>query len=141
MKQKDKIALQRYQEKLKLIRSSGGAINPDETKEDKQARIERAKKDVRFLVKHYFPHYATSESADFQIKSAKDTLKNPTEKKFDEWGRGLAKSVWDDIIKPFYLWINDQAHYMVLVTTNKDRASELLEDLKAEFEANERIIQ
>ena len=140
MKQKDKIALQRYQEKLKLIRSSGGAINPDETKEDKQARIERAKKDVRFLVKHYFPHYATSESADFQIKSAKDTLKNPTEKKFDEWGRGLAKSVWDDIIKPFYLWINDQAHYMVLVTTNKDRASELLEDLKAEFEANERII-
>lgn len=140
MKAQDKIALKKYQEKLKLIRSSGGVINPNETKTEKKARIEKAKKDVRFLVKYYFPHYATSESADFQIKSAVDTLKNPTEKKFDEWGRGLAKSVWDDIIKPFWLWMNDQAHYMVIVTTSKDRAEELLEDLKAEFEANERII-
>lgn len=140
MKAEDKIALKRYQEKLKLVRSSGGAIDPNETKADKLARIKRAKKDVRFLVKHYFPHYATSESADFQIKSAKQTLKDPTDKNFDEWGRGLAKSVWDDIIKPFWLWINDQAHYMVIVTTSKDRAEELLEDLKAEFEVNERII-
>lgn len=140
MKQQDKIALQRYQDKIKLIRSSGGVINPDETKADKLARIERAKKDVRFMVQYYFPHYATSESADFQIKSANDTLKNQTEKKFDEWGRGLAKSVWDDVIKPFWLYINNQAHYMVIVTTSKDRASELLEDLRAELEGNERII-
>lgn len=140
MKVEDKIALKKYQEKLKLIRSSGGTVNPNETKAEKQERIERAKKDVRFLVKHYFPHYATSESADFQIDSAKKTLKDPTDKNFDEWGRGLAKSVWNDVIKPFWLWINDQAHYMVIVTTSKDRAEELLDDLKAEFEANERII-
>lgn len=140
MKAEDKIALKRYQEKLKLVRSSGGAIDPNETKADKAARIQRAKKDVRFLVQHYFPHYATSESADFQIDSAKKTLKDKTDKNFDEWGRGLAKSVWDDIIKPFWLWINDEAHYMVIVTTSKDRAEELLEDLKAEFEVNERII-
>lgn len=140
MKREDKIALLRYQEKLKLIRSSGGTIDPNESIADKKARIARAKKDVRFLVKHYFPHYATSECADFQVKSAEKTLKDPLDKNFDEWGRGLAKSVWDDIIKPFWLWINDQAHYMVIVTTSKDRAEELLEDLKAEFEANERII-
>jgi len=140
MNKQDQIALKKYQEKLKLVRSSGGSVNPNETKADKQARIERAKKDVRFLVQHYFPHYATAESADFQIKSAKDTLKNPKEKKFDEWGRGLAKSVWNNIIKPFWLHINDEAHYMVVVTTSKDRADELLEDLRAEFEVNERII-
>lgn len=140
MKQEDKIALKRYQEKLKLVRSSGFSIDPNETKADKQTRISRAKKDVRFLVETYFPHYATSECADFQIDSAKKCLKDPLDKNFDEWGRGLAKSVWDDIIKPFWLWINDQAHYMVIVTTSKDRAEELLEDLKAEFEANERII-
>lgn len=136
---KDKIALEKYRKKLQFA-STSGDINPFETNEDVKARIERAKKDVRFLVQYYFPHYATSESADFQIKSAKDTLKNPTEKKFDEWGRGLAKSVWDDIIKPFHLWMNDQAHYMVLVTSSKDRASELIEDLRAEFEGNPRII-
>ena len=140
MKIEDKIALKRYQEKLKLVRSSGGAVNPNETKADKSARIERAKKDWRFLIRHYFPHYATSESADFQIKSAKETLNNPKEKKFDEWGRGLAKSVWNNIIKPFGLSIQDQAHYMLIVTTSKDRADELLEDLRAEFEGNERII-
>lgn len=140
MNKQDQIALKRYQEKIKLVRSSGGAVNPNETRADKLARIERAKKDVRFLVQHYFPHYATSESADFQVKSAKDTLKDQKEKKFDEWGRGLAKSVWNNIIKPFWLKINDQANYMVIVTTSKDRAEELLEDLRAEFEGNERII-
>lgn len=139
MRKEDKIALERYRKKLQLIRDAGVA-NAFESEGDKDERIKRAKKDVKFLVSYYFPHYATAECANFQIKSAKDTLKNPTEKKFDQWGRGLAKSVWDNIIKPFWLWLHDQAHYMVVVTTNKDRASELLEDLRAEFEANPRII-
>lgn len=100
MRKEDKIALERYRKKLQLIRDAGVA-NAFESEGDKDERIKRAKKDVKFLVSYYFPHYATAECADFQIKSAKDTLKNPTEKKFDQWGRGLAKSVWDNIIKPF----------------------------------------
>lgn len=140
MKQADKIALAKYQAKLKLIRSSGGVVDPNETKEDQAARIARAKKDVRFLVEHYFPHYATSRSAQFQIDIAVYILKKFGARVFLQWGRGLAKSVWANIIIPFFLWINDEANYMVTVTTSKDRAEELLEDLKAEFEANERII-
>ncbi len=140
MKQEDKIALRRYQEKLKLVRSSGGAIDPNETKDDQKARIDRAKKDVRFLVETYFPHYATSASTQFQISIAVWVLKKFGARVFLQWGRGLAKSVWANIIIPFFLWINDEANYMVVVTTSKDRAEELLEDLKAEFEVNERII-
>ena len=140
MKREDKIAFERYQEKLKLVRSSGGAINPNETKEDKDARIERSKKDVRFLVEHYFPHYATSPSAKFQILIAVFILKNLGCRVFLQWGRGMAKSVWANVIIPFWLWINDELNYMVVVTTNKDRAAELLDDLQAEFEVNERII-
>lgn len=139
MKRKDKIALERYKKRLEFARSSG-TVNPFETKKEQKDRIERAKKDVRYLVKEYFPHYATSECADFQIKSAKLTMENRTIKLFDQWGRGLAKSVWDDIIKPFWLWINGEANYFVLVTVSKDRASELLEDLRAEFEGNPKII-
>lgn len=140
MKVEDKIALKKYQQKLKLIRSSGGAVDANETKEDQKARIARAKKDVRFLVEHYFPHYATSKSAKFQIDIAVFILKTFGARVFLQWGRGLAKSVWANVIIPFWLWINDEAHYMVIVTTSKDRAEELLDDLKAEFEINERII-
>ena len=139
MKAADKKALAAYKKRLQFVRSSG-TVNPYETDHEKRARIERAKRDYKFCVEYYFPHYATSETADFQIKGAKLTKKNPTVKQFDEWGRGLAKSVHNDIIKPFWLWMQDQAHYMVLVTTSKDRASELLEDLRAEFESNPRII-
>ncbi len=139
MKKEDKKALEEYRAKLSIVRNSG-TVSPFENENDKQKRIEKAKKDIAFCVRYYFPHYATSDCASFQIKSANDTLKNPVEKKFDEWGRGLAKSVWDDIIKPFWLWMHNQAHYHVIVTTSKDRAEELLDDLRAEWEANPRII-
>ncbi|TLP81366.1 hypothetical protein [Maribacter sp. ACAM166] len=140
MNKADKAALEKYREKLKFVRSSGASINPNETADQKKARIHRAKKDVRFCVQYYFPHYATSESAEFQIQSANYTLKHKTAKQFDEWGRGLAKSVWDDVIKPFWLWMNNEAHYHVIVTTSYDRACELAEDLRAEWEGNPRII-
>ena len=140
LSKQDKQALKKYREKLEFVRSSGAAINPNESKQVKQARIEQAKKDFEFMVDYYFPHYATSKCAKFQIVSAKYSLNNPTAKIFDEWGRGLAKSVHDDVLKPFWLYINDQLHYHVLVTTSFDRACELLEDLRAEFEGNPRII-
>jgi len=139
MKREDKEAIQRYRERLKMVRDSGGQIDPHESTADKEKRIRTIKADPEAFANYYFPQYVTSKSAPFQIESAKMTLKNPTIKLFDEWGRGLAKSVWDDVIKPIMLWANGQAHYMVLVTVSKDRASELLEDLRAEFEANPRI--
>src|SRR5690554_2694461 len=139
MKAADKKALAAYRKKLEFARNSSD-VNPYETAKEKEERIAKAKRDPKFCAEYYFPHYATSEAADFHIKGAKATLKDPLDKAFDEWGRGLAKSVWADIITPFWLWMNDQANYMLVVTTSKDRASELLEDLRAEFEANPRII-
>lgn len=140
MNKEDKKAFERYQKKLELVRSSGGTINPYETEKEKKARIQKAKKDIKFCVEYYFPHYATSESADFHIKAAKKVLKDKKSRMFFQWGRGLAKSVWADVIIPFWLWINDEVSYMVVVTTSSDRAAELLDDLQAEFEENERII-
>lgn len=140
MKREDKEALQRYRERIKMVRDSGGQIDPHESPEAKAKRIKLLLSDPEAFANYYFPHYATAKCAPFHVESAKMTLKYPTIKLFDEWGRGLAKSVWDDIIKPFWLWAQGQAHYMVLVTVSKDRAAELLEDLRAEFEANPRII-
>ncbi|MFL0089897.1 hypothetical protein [Tenacibaculum maritimum] len=135
----DKKALERYKKKLKLIRSAGN-VNAHETLEEKNTRIERAKKDVRFMVEYYFPHYATAECAEFHIKWANKLKKNKEFIGFAKWGRGQAKSVWNNILIPFWLWMSGEQIYFVLIGQNEKKAQQLLEDLRAEFEANPRII-
>lgn len=139
MRVKDKQAAAGYLKKLELIRS-GSRLNLNETFEERQAAIERAKKDVAYCVRRYFPHYATAECAPFQIKWANKLLRNKRFKGFAKWGRGLAKSVWNNVIIPFWLWLNEGKKYFVLVGPNAKRAVRLLEDLRAEFEGNPQII-
>lgn len=140
MKQNEKIAKARILEKINLLRKSDNAVNPNETKAEKSARIARAKKDYAFMVKYYFPHYATSEPADFHIEFANMVAKNPTFKGFAEWGRGLAKSVVTDILLPFWLWMRGDPMYMVIIGSSQDKAIQLLADLRGEFELNPRIV-
>lgn len=140
MKQADKKAQERLLEKIKLIRSSGTSYDPSETKTEQRARIARAKKDVKFCVEYYFPHYATAPCADFHIKWANKVKKNPEFIGFAKWGRGQAKSVWNNIIIPFWLWLDEGDQYFVLIGQNEKRAQQLLEDIRLEFEHNPRII-
>ena len=58
------------------------------------------KDNPRAMVEYYFPHYATSECADFQIEWAFLVRDNPVFKGFCQWGRALAKSVWNNILIP-----------------------------------------
>lgn len=140
MTREHKKALERFKQKLALIGAST-SINPYETKAEIEERIERAKSDPKFMVEHYFPHYAGNECADFHIEFAHMVKRNRAFKGYAEWGRGLAKSVWVDVFLPFWLWMNDEAHYFVLIGRNETRAKELLSDLQAEFQSNSRIIQ
>jgi len=139
MKRQDKIALEKYHKKLDFARSVGG-VNPFETDHEKKQRIERAKKNIKFCVEYYFPHYATAECADFQILYAQRMKRDKRFTGFCEWGRGLAKSVWNTLIIPFWLWINDEPMYYLVVGSSYNRATQLLDDIRAEFEANPRII-
>jgi phage terminase large subunit-like protein len=139
MKRSDKIALERYREKLKLAASSSMVI-ASETAAEKKARIKRLQKDPAAFVAYYFPHYATCKSAHFHIAFAKAVQRHPTQKHFAQWGRALAKSVWSDVILPFWLWTLGELNYVVIIGNSKDKASRLLEDLQAELEANPRII-
>lgn len=141
MKQADKIAQKRIKEKIKLIRASGGKVNPNETKEEKDARIKRAAKDYAFMVEYYFPHYATAKCADFHIEFANMVARDKTFKGFAEWGRGLAKSVTTDILIPFWLhYLKGEKVYMVIIGNSYNKGIQLLADLRAEFESNPRII-
>lgn len=133
-------ALKRYLSQVEFIRETG-EINEDNSLQSRIQRVEKAKKEVKFMVEYYFPHYATSECGDFQIDFAYKVIKQKAFKGFCQWGRGMAKSVWTDILIPFWLWINDECHYMVIIGNNYDKAKTLLSDIQAEFEANPRIKQ
>jgi hypothetical protein len=140
MKKEDKISVDRYKKKLELIASSGQSFFRFETPEEQKANIARAKKDVKYCVERYFPHYATAECADFQIYWANKVLKDKGFTGFAKWGRGLAKSVWNNVIIPFWVWLNEGDNYFVLISVSEKRAVRLLEDIRAEFEANPQII-
>jgi hypothetical protein len=139
MKKQDKIAVERYLQKLELAKTAG-APNPYETKAEKKKRIESYKNDPAALVEYYFPHYATAVCADFQIEWAMLIAKHKTFKGFCQWGRALAKSVWNDIIIPFWRWVCGEPVYLVIIGNSFEKAKQLLEDIRAEFEANPRII-
>ncbi len=128
-----------YLQKLEISRKSND-INPFETKAEQKARIERAKIDIPFLVKTYLPHYATAECAAFQIEFALMVINDPLFKGFAEWGRGLAKSVWCNIIIPLWLWVRGEDVFFCLMSDSKERAQELLADIQAELEGNPLLI-
>lgn len=140
LKTVDKKAIERFRELVELINSSTEAIDPFESKLGKNKRIERAKRDIKFMVEYYFPHYARCECADFHIDFANKVKRNKTIKIFAEWPRGHAKSVWVNVFIPFWLWMNGQCKYLVVIGNSFDKAKQLLGDLQAEFEANKKII-
>lgn len=140
MKKSDKIRIERYQKQLELISSVGEKYIKPETDKERRDAIEMAKKDVKYCVERYFPHYATAECADFHITWAKKVLKDPNFTGFAKWGRGLAKSVWNNVIIPFWVWLNEGDNYFVLISVSEKRAVRLLDDLKAEFEINPQIL-
>ena len=136
----DKIALKKYREKLKLIKS-GATVNPFETPEEKEAVINRMKSgDIAFIITFLFPHYADAPPAWFHIALIKAVIKNKIIRRLVRWGRGLAKSVVCDVFVPIILWIMDETVYLVLIGNNEKKAKQLLSDVQAEFSANPRLI-
>ena len=134
-----KLKAEEYLKKLEIVRKAN-EVNPFETKAEQQARIARAKADPAYMIKTYLPHYAMAESASFHIKLCHDVKANPLLKEFEEWGRGLAKSVYCDIIVPLYLWMCGEEVFMCLMSDSKERAQELLADIQAELEGNQLLI-
>jgi len=139
MNRQDKQAVERYRKKIERARQSV-YVNPFETSQEQKAAIERARKNYAFMVKRYFPHLAGSEVPDFHITHVNRVKKNKTYKGFDVEGRGLAKSMKDTVLLPFWLWINKEPMYEVIIGASQEKAELLLEDLRAEFEANPQII-
>ncbi|MFV0599155.1 MAG: hypothetical protein ACK5M0_05460 [Bacteroidales bacterium] len=135
----DKLLAEKYLAKLDLV-TKANEVNPFESKEEQNKRKLRAIRDVKYMVETYLPHYATVESAPFQIETANDVAADDTFREFEEWFRGGAKSVWCDIIIPLWLWMRGEEMFLCLMSDSKERAQELLADLQAELEGNPLLI-
>jgi hypothetical protein len=137
---KDRDAIAEYAKRVAWILENAekGSF---ETKKQRDDAIARAKKDINFMVRRYFSHIADCDSGEFQIELAGMVKRNPTFKGFAEWPRGHAKSVWCTIFIPFWLMINGQSRYFLQISNCFDAAADLLDDLRAELEANDRIIK
>ncbi|WP_165025620.1 hypothetical protein [Dysgonomonas sp. ZJ279] len=138
-KKRDKDKVDEYLKRLDIARTAT-TVNAFESLADKMNRIQRAKTDVKYMVETYLPHYATAESAAFQLEFANMVARDPLFKGFAEWGRGLAKSVWCNVIIPLWLWIRGEDVFFCLMSDSKERAEELLSDVQAELEGNPLLI-
>jgi hypothetical protein len=114
------------------------SVNVFEKIEDKEARIEKAKNNYEFFVEYYFPHYARSKCANFQIEAAELVAKNKKLRAVFEWHRGAAKSTHFNILIPLWLKIKGELKVMLLIGKSQESAAILLEDCKAELQFNER---
>jgi hypothetical protein len=136
---KDKKAIEEFRKKVEFIHSNT-SLNLYETEQDKEARKKRTRKDIKFMVEYYFSHIADSECGDFQVQIAKKVIRNFLFKGFLEWPRGHAKSIWATLFIPFWLYINGHTNYMVIVSNCETAAADLSDDLRAELEGNQKII-
>ncbi len=128
-----------WKEWCKIVQAAT-TVNLREPEEVKEKRINKAKSDYEFFVRTYFPHYATDPTADFQIKAANRVKSDRNYFGVWEWPREHAKSVHADVILPMWLKISGELSGMVIIGKNYDDACNLLSDIQAELEFNQRFI-
>lgn len=136
----NKELLARWQDRIAWIRTAN--FSTTETKEAREARKIRARKDYNFFVQEYFPHIARSKNAKFHTYAANLVLKNGFIRALFKWFRGCAKSTHFTVFIPMWLKIQEprEINVMVLVSKSQDAAIGLLSDLQAELQYNERYI-
>lgn len=104
---------------------------------------------MKFFARHYFPHHLTEKCSQMheemfkrfgqliiesQVsgKGSKEALAAP---------RGNAKSTLSSLILPLWCIVGLRKKFIVLVSDTSDQSEELLEQIKVELEANERLIE
>lgn len=119
-------------------------LYPNETPNEKQARIARLTKPTaeafQEFCKYYFPHYMQAPFAYFHLQAQQNLIKKVNKIQVAEWPRGHAKSVFFNVFMPLYLLATKQLTGMILVSENEEKAQTLLGDIQAELTANHRIM-
>jgi len=113
-----------------------------ESESDKQARIDRSRKDYQYFVNTYFSRLAPKKCGKFQIDAANYLKANNETRALFEWSRGHAKSTHLSLLIPLWLKIQSprMINVMILVSKSEEMAIRLLSDMQAELEYNKAFI-
>jgi predicted phage terminase large subunit-like protein len=125
-----------------------------ETPAERDHRIDHLRASYPDFCEYYFAHWMqlrdkvtgqvirTIHNAFFHNDAAKKVKNTPNLKAVFEWPRGHAKSTHFDVFLPCWLLFQKQRllNVMVVVGKSEDAARQLLSDLQAELEFNQRLI-
>lgn len=115
-------------------------VDIGETPGEKAKRVKNLEKDYISWFEYYLPHYAKCECAPFHRKLANNIISNRKSKTIERIYRSGAKSVHGNIGVPLYLMVTDELYFMVLMGETEIKSKQLLSDIQAELESNQRFI-
>jgi phage terminase large subunit-like protein len=144
---KDRRSYDEFLKHLAFVKDyTSKGLNAAESIEDKKQRAAELRQNYGSWFEYYFPHYCTDEEgrfskcAKFHIEFATSVKKDRTIQIAQRWGRGLAKSVHSTMGIPIYLWACGEQVFEVVIGNNENSAHRLLDDVRAELEMNQRLI-
>lgn len=123
------------------------------TPKQKERRKKRAQKDLKFFAETYFPHYLTAPPSEmhlyfyelFQTALERSNRKNSPSTGVDRIvqaaPRGHAKSTLASLILPLWCIVGEKRKFIGLISDTTEQAADFLEFIKAELDANERLIE
>lgn len=135
----DKQALKQWQELIASIKRSS-SINPLDTPEVIRARRERLEQDHEAWFRYYFELYCTADFAPFHKAATKRFFSRARLYDVRAWSRELSKTgiTMMQVVKAALTGVVRNVMY---ISNSADNAIRLLLPIKANLEANQRILQ
>lgn len=107
---------------------------------EKKKRMRELEGDYIKWFEYYFPHYAKVKCAPYHKRLADKIIKEQKIRLLAEIFRSGAKSVHIDMGIPMFLYFTGQLNFMLLIGETIPKANQLLSDIQAEFEFNQKLI-
>ncbi len=139
LKPADKKLIESFEQLVDVIKGST-PIDLFESNKDKANRIKRLLGNYEQFCLYYFPEYCFAAFAEFHKGIQKDVAANFNNIFLEQWSRGFAKSTHFGLFLPLFLKFNGELTGMIVGSINETAAAEKLEDVRANLQSNQRII-
>lgn len=124
----------------RIADSTASGINPYENPEEKEARKNKLLNCYEEFCYWYFPNYCIGKMGKFQINTNRYLDRHWNLIALIQWAREFAKTTHYNCFRPIWLLMRGELTGMMGGSANEDLAVRLLMDIKANLEANQRII-
>ncbi|MFP5039417.1 hypothetical protein [Parasediminibacterium sp. JCM 36343] len=111
-----------------------------ETTAAKARRIKTLLANYETFCHYYFPEYCYAPFAAFHKQIQQNIAERPNHIFLEQWSRGFAKSTHLGLFLPLYLKCKGKLNGMIVGSLNEDMAGTKLDDLQANLQANQRLI-